>query len=376
MSGLPVLTLRGSPAEQGREHGRRLRERISRNLEVYLDRFREEGGLAPGEVRARASAYLEAIARRNPDYAENLRGLTEGSGLAAWELAALNVRYEILYHELSRNAAAESDGCTAFGIPPERSASGHLLLGQNWDWVPEVCGAVLRTVEPDGTATVSFTEAGIAGGKIGLNSSGLGLGINGLHSTADDWTSLRTPFHVRCYEILRARRFEDALGIVTGEPRACSTNFLIAQAPARLADLEAAPETFRRLVADGGRIVHTNHFLDPVPPGVREPPMEQRPHSEQRLRRFRELLETREKIGLADLEGFLRDHEGHPSSVCRHENPADPAGERYATVTSVIMDLEERFFELTDGRPCEGKYRRVRLPGDDAGESGEDDAGF
>ncbi len=53
----------------------------------------------------------------------------------------------------------------------------------------------------DGLRTLSFTEAGIFGGKIGLNSAGLGLTVNGLTTTDDDWSRLSKPFHVRCYEI-------------------------------------------------------------------------------------------------------------------------------------------------------------------------------
>ena len=36
---------------------------------------------------------------------------------------------------------------------------------------------MLHTLEPGGLETLSFTEAGIVGGKIGLNSLGLGLTI-------------------------------------------------------------------------------------------------------------------------------------------------------------------------------------------------------
>src|SRR5207248_6340613 len=165
----------------------------------------------------------------------------------------------------------EPDGCTSFGVLPEAAANGHLLLGENWDWIPEVLGAVLHTREPDGLETLSFTEAGIVGGKIGLNSSGLGLAINGLLSTADDWSRLQSPFHLRCFDILRQRSFEAAKAIVTSTPRACSTNFLIAQTPDHVVDVEAAPESVRELGAIGGCAVHANHFLDPEQLEVVEP---------------------------------------------------------------------------------------------------------
>jgi isopenicillin-N N-acyltransferase-like protein len=48
--GLPVVRLAGSPYEQGLEHGRALRERIARNVQVYFDRFQREVKPALDEV--------------------------------------------------------------------------------------------------------------------------------------------------------------------------------------------------------------------------------------------------------------------------------------------------------------------------------------
>ena len=195
MTSLPVLNLSGTPYEQGVQHGCELREHIAHNIQVYFERFEGQGGISRQEVVARSAKYGEAIAIQNPDYFASLRGVADGSGFSLDHLLALNVRYEILYYQLSAKAMA--DGCTAFAVLPAASANGHLLMGQNWDWIPQVQGAVLHTTETNGLETISFTEAGIVGGKIGLNSAGLGLAVNGLHSTEDDWSRLSKPFHVR-----------------------------------------------------------------------------------------------------------------------------------------------------------------------------------
>ena len=83
-------------------------------------------------------------------------------------------------------------------------------------------------------------------------------------STKDDWSTLARPFHVRCYEILRSRDFDAAVSVVTSENRACSTNFLIAQTPDKVVDIEAAPGKMRLLECEGGCLVHTNNFTDPA----------------------------------------------------------------------------------------------------------------
>jgi isopenicillin-N N-acyltransferase-like protein len=230
------------------------------------------------------------------------------------------------------------------------------LLGQNWDWIPEVLGAVVHTREPDGFETLSFTEAGIIGGKIGLNSAGLGLAINGLLSTADDWSRLVPPFHVRCYDILRQRRIDGAVGVVGATGRSCSANFLVAQTPDHAIDLEAAPDAVRELRPEHATLVHTNHFLDPAQLGVTEPESERRPHSYWRQNRMQALLAARAPVSIADLEVVLRDHDNYPDGICRHENRSDPPEEWCITVTSAIMDLAERSLRLTNGPPCEHLY--------------------
>jgi isopenicillin-N N-acyltransferase-like protein len=355
---LPVLHLVGTPYDQGRQHGLALADRIAENLDVYFDRFAREGQLAPAEARARAEQYLPVFT--DTPYLDGMRGIAAGATQDLIDILTLNLRYELLYFQFG--VCAMVDGCTSFAVLPEASANGHLLIGQNWDWIPQVRGAVVHTVEPDGFETLSFTEAGIVGGKIGLNSAGLGVAINGLLTTVDDWSRREPPFHLRCYQILRARDIDTASAFVTRTRRACSTNFVLAQTPDRALDCEAAPDTLRILEPDAGMLVHTNHFLDPTRLGVEEPPSERRPHSYHRQERMTALLNARQPVAIGDLEVALRDHDDYPDGICRHQNLEDPEEERYITVTSAIMDLAELSLRLTDGPPCEHLYDGYSLP--------------
>ncbi|MDQ3810121.1 MAG: C45 family autoproteolytic acyltransferase/hydrolase, partial [Chloroflexota bacterium] len=193
---LPVLHLEGQPYDQGRQHGLALGDRIVDNLDLYFERFEREGRISASEAWRRAEHHLPGF--EGHPYLDAMRGVADGAGQDLVDILALNLRYELLYFQFGYNAMV--DGCTSFGIQPEAAANGHLLLGQNWDWIPGVRGAVLHTLEADGLETLSFTEAGIVGGKIGLNSAGLGLAINGLLSSVDDWSRREPPFHLRCYE--------------------------------------------------------------------------------------------------------------------------------------------------------------------------------
>ena len=195
---LPLLQLDGGPYDQGRRHGEALQGPIAHNLAVYFWRFAEEAGLPRGEVLTRAVRYARAIEAGNPAYFAGMRGIAEGGGFDLGEIVALNVRYEILYYQFGVLATGGVDGCTAFAVLPAASANGHLLLGENWDWIPDVRGAVVRTAQPDGLPTLSSTEAGLFGAKIGLNPARPGPAINGLAPTADDRSQRGTAFHVGC----------------------------------------------------------------------------------------------------------------------------------------------------------------------------------
>jgi isopenicillin-N N-acyltransferase-like protein len=353
------MEVEGTPFAQGHQHGLALRDQIAHNLDVYYDRFLTEGELEPAEVRSRATRFA-ALLGGHPYY-EAIRGVASGSGHDLLDLLVLNVRYELLYYQYSVLPVGGPDGCTSFALLPEATVTGHPLIGQNWDWIPGVKGAVLHTHEPDGLETLAFTEAGIVGGKIGLNSAGLGLAINGLLSTSDDWTRMVSPFHARCWVILRSSSLETAASIVRGQPRACSANFVLAQAPDRVVNIEAAPDAVCEQAAVNGALAHSNHFLDPARLGVEEPASERRPHSYSRLARMRALLDAARPLSVDALQACLRDHDNYPDSVCRHRHPDDPLYEACTTVTSAIMDLDERALWLTDGPPCEQAYERYVL---------------
>ena len=180
-------------------------------------------------------------------------------------------------------------------------------------------------------------------------------------TTDDDWSTLRKPYHVRCYEILRSPNVDFAVRVVTARDRSCSTNFLIAQAPNRVMDVEAAPEKFRLLACTDGCLVHTNHFLDPAETGVVEPPNERRPHSYNRRARMSELLEDCRPVEVDEIKDALRDHDDNPFGICRHEDWTEPPEEHYITVASAVIDLQSQSMDITDGPPCTNPYQTVAL---------------
>jgi isopenicillin-N N-acyltransferase-like protein len=373
MAELTVLELGSDPRERGNIHGRRMRAEIRDNYVTYVERF-EAGGAKLPIVLEQSDAWAAFIARDNPEYAEEMAGVAAGAQLSLTEIAMLNARYELTYcvfgaeaQTLNSAAVQEQEGCTAFGLLPEATASRHTVIGQNWDWLQKVQGHVfVMRVQRSSEAGagkpdfVGFTEAGIVGCKMGVNDAGIGLCVNGLVTGRDGANGFRKPFHVRCREILDAWTFDKALLPVVQTDRCCSTNFLIGHADGEIIDIEATPDYCSYLYPENGVVTHANHL-------VRETRIASQferiaPHSLYRANRLeRALRQHSGKIGIDTIHTALSDHFSTPASICRHPDMTLPEPKRVVSVAAAAIDLNTRTFYVTDGPPCQSKFQAVPL---------------
>jgi len=359
------IVLRGEPYDRGYDHGERFSEAVAANVETYRRRFEHEGVDLAG-LRESAKRYVGLIERWNPEYAAEMHGIADGSGVSLTEVATLNVRWEVLYPAWKAGVASSEtgpsvDGCTSFGVRAPATADGGPYMGQNWDWLSPIAETVFlvelrRENAPD---ALYMTEAGIVGGKVGLNEHGIGLAVNGLLSTRDGEEEFERPYHVRFREILDAERFDDALRPVLETDRVCSANVMVGHAAGEIIDLEAAPTDVAPLYPDEGILTHSNHFVSDVAESVNERRSPSTLYRASRLRRL--LAENHGAIGEEAIGGALRDHFGHPASICKHVDTALPEEEYGQTNASLILDLEARRILAVRGPPCEGEYREYAL---------------
>jgi isopenicillin-N N-acyltransferase-like protein len=355
---LRSLKLTGSPRERGITHGEAFADEIATNLEIYLDVF-EHKGTDEATVYEQAERFVPLIEDENEAYAEEMRGVAEGSGLSIEDVTILNARYEVMYSAFKQVAddlgKGKPDACTAYGIRNSVSADGHTYVGQNWDWMPGLETFVMDVEQENGADHVAMTEAGIVGGKIGVNEAGLAMTLNGLVTERDGEEPFRKPYHVRLREVLESERMDAAIEPLIVEGRACSANVIIGHESGEMINLELAPETANYLYPEDGVLVHTNHVEDTssmdsefeklIPDTLCRAP---------RLRRL--LTEGTDAIGEEDIKDALRDHFDHPNSICRHPNEDDPELDRLETGGSFIMDLTEKRLLGTNGPPCEHEY--------------------
>ena len=348
----------GTAHEQGLAHGESLRESIEKNIDVYLNRFDKEFGIGKQDLLVNAGVYMNKLQDQSPEYVSAMNGIAESSNREILEIAMLNLRYELLYYALGKIYMDESvDGCTSFALLPEASQNNHVVMGQNWDWIPDVDCVLVTSTDTDGLRRTSFTEAGIFAGKPGMNSEGVGLAVNGMCSTSDNWARFQKPFHLRCYEVLRSRSMDKALDVLTDSPRSCTANFIIGQASHGAVDIELAPDSLRFIDPENGVLVHTNHFMNPNKIDAAEPPNPRRYLSEFRHVRMETLLNEQKPLDVKSIQEILRDHEKHPQSLCRHRDITIPKSQHIITKTSMIMDLEDQKTWFSYGQPCKNNFK-------------------
>ncbi|MFC1664047.1 C45 family autoproteolytic acyltransferase/hydrolase [Pseudomonadota bacterium] len=372
---LPILNLGDDPFERGLVHGRELAPAIADNIETYLARF-AASGLDGDCARQEGVNWIDIIKQQNPEYGEEMRGISEGSGQALGDISMLNVRYEITFglflkesQETDNITVADgTDGCSTFGIMPDASATGHTILGQNWDWLAGVHGrcALLRVKRNTAPNFICFTEAGIVGGKMGVNEHGIGLVENGLVSDHDGQNAYEKPFHMRCREVLDAETYDIAMLPIVETRRVCSANFVIGHVDGEIIDLETSPDQVSYHYPESGIVTHSNHFLDP-----RHGPSQMErlsPSTLYRANRLDRLL--RKNVGKLDIAHFkeaLSDHFGAPNAICRHPDEAQPPARQTMTNAAVVIDLETRVMHVTSGPPCCNDFIAFALDEDTAG---------
>lgn len=387
---LPLISVEGTPARWGAAYGAAAAGPIHENIALYHRRFAEEAGLDLAAVRAAGAAFRTATEALLPRIAAALDGMAEGAGVPVEDVYALNGRSELIYGGRGAPPAAPDGadgGCTAIGVLGTHTASGHLLLAQNWDWHPEQRDAMvlLATRDERGHSVLTLAEAGMLA-KAGVNWAGVGVCVNLLgcdrDGLPDDGTAPGVPYHVLLRAALEADSLSWALRSVLRLPRNSSLNMLLGQgshpnrssgedasyapgssardgdpAGGELIDLEVAPGDAGWLHPHDGLLTHANHFESAL--RLHDTIKDWGGSSLFRSARARRLLAdaaAAAKVTEDDLAAVLRDHASFPLSICRHVDERDAPADRTETVYAILLDLDARRFGIAAGPPCAHEF--------------------
>jgi hypothetical protein len=308
-------------------------------------------------------AILEVLARHGVAATFFFPGRVAEAHPGAVE-SVLTAGHEVAHHgythrgpgSLSREQQAEefergNAALQVFGVTP----AGY--RAPSWDFGPDT----LMLVEQFGfryssnfmTDIRPFRHEGTD--VIELPVLGLGVAVNSLVTSADRGEP-GLPFHVLVRAFADCDTLTDAVYIASKHQRSSSGNYLLAHADGLVVNLETTPGGYEGVTPQlprRGVLVHTNHFVSPVP-GSQDVGHYAMADSLIRLQRIEaHIARNKGPATVHALHAALSDHADFPAGVCCHPSARSADGLRWATVTSVIMDLDERAMYLSEGNPCQ-----------------------
>jgi isopenicillin-N N-acyltransferase like protein len=344
-----------SPRDRGRDFGAAHPAEIRATAESYSQLFAATAG-HPVEMQVAGQEALAAIRGFCAAAASEIEGIAEGAGLPAELVAAVNARTEILAALRSPRPGAPQRGECSTVVRLGGPAEAPIAL-QTWDWHDVFASSwFVWTIEhPDGHVVHTLTEYGILG-KIGVSSAGLGLNLNILHH-GHDGGRVGVPVHVLARSVLdSARDIGQALTVIASAPVSASSALTLTAAGAG-EPIAITAEVFPggpRFVTPrpDGLLLHTNHFLDPH---AAQHDQETRigPDSFLRLAVLERRLAGRTGDGEPDLLAAMGSHLGGGSAICCHPDDAAELGDRYATLATVVIDVQAGDLTVRAGGPCE-----------------------
>jgi Acyl-coenzyme A:6-aminopenicillanic acid acyl-transferase len=217
---MPVLHVRGTPEQMGRQYGALVGDLVHRNVERLVDVF--SALEVPAElVEILLDRTWERLSAHVPSrFLKEIAAIGEGARTAGHDVGAGDVQRLVaatnfdLYRKEERLADLLGDAadpmlprfqdvppqtCTAFAAWGSRTVDGKLFGHRNLDWLAQTGmhdDRLITVYQPkDGRACVTVGYAGIVGALAGMNDRGIAFGEIGAFSVSEEldgcpWTLL------------------------------------------------------------------------------------------------------------------------------------------------------------------------------------------
>jgi isopenicillin-N N-acyltransferase-like protein len=328
----PVIKIRGTAEERGRQQGSLLKDRIHKTIEFYQRQF-----LIPeSDIMRISGQFRESTRAFRADLFLEIETLAKAAEVDPLWIYALNGRTELL----NLNPME----CTTLAFKKE------WLMGQNWDWDMEMEElAVILDIETEtGHRIITMTEPGMIG-KIGMNNHGVGVCLNFM--SIENYEPEGIPLHVLLRAVLESESLSEARSVITSNLTGKVCNLLISDSNGHVEDFEIGGNEFFSLpVSD--RFVHTNHFLTKV-----DYDLKLFPNSTGRFKRATELITAVREPSIDSIKMILKDRGDENAPICRkkfsHPWLTDDTS---ITVSTIIMDLKELQLHITRGNPFDNSF--------------------
>ena len=223
--GLTIAYLEGSPYEIGRQHGELLKhdvQQVTRQLLGYVRGYVKIPFVGPRLADWWLDRpWRQALPSIPNDYLEELRGLSDGSGVPLKELWRIHAIPDRTY------------ACAGLAVWGKATTGGRLIHTRNLDWNINIGiqrYPVVFVVRPTGKhAFVNLGWAGFVGVLSGINDRSISIGQIGAETSKVSYRGL--PMVLLMRKVLEeSGDVDEAVRLIQTSPRTIGTNYIIADA--------------------------------------------------------------------------------------------------------------------------------------------------
>jgi hypothetical protein len=365
--GLNLIWLKGSPYEMGVQHGRLLKDEISKGVLFYhADPIHN---LAPfSQMKPFMQWILDRyftwtiyfpLLRGAPrSFLEELKGLSDSSAIPFEEVFRGNMLSEFnmattkqLQRIMSRRLQPNNE-CSSFAAFGEKTQTGEMIVGRNTDYhgagLWDMTQVVFFYQPLTGYRYVNIGCAGLIKCNSCLNEQGLFLGGHFIFSI--DVNPAGAGFTALQHAIMqRAANIDEAFQVVKASKRAGSFAYLLASGKdGDAAVLEATSGCLGLRHAENGAIFETNYMTTPecqAADMLQELGITRNPLA--RFKRLEELIDQfAGRINLQHAAHFMGDHK---EMACGDLRPFGNVIATLSNLTSVIFKPQDFTFWVADG---------------------------
>lgn len=333
------LVLRGSLQEIGRAQGEMIRQ-----SQPAVDFF--ASGPLP-QNRVPVDCTLKLMTQYCPGLLEEMSGFCDGAGFALEKLVYLSMTH------------LGGNHCSHFAVLPAATASGHVLVGRNYDFGEKSDDMRLTTIFPEGGYAHTGFPTLFFGRNDGMNEHGLSVTMSVGGMPIGIWPGQRPPVQEGLQFWALVRTILETCK-TTQEAEACFASFpccgnpilILADAAGNVSLAEACGPQKKITRADERTpfMAATNHYLSPEMQAVDPGRMA---HSTTRLEAIHKFLKQNQgSISIAAIKQLLSTK--YPAGLCVHFYP-----EYFGTLHSCVFDLNECCAEVTFGSPAVNAWHHV-----------------
>jgi len=310
------LTLRGTPAQIGQQHG------------AIMAKVGPQLPPTNPQMMAFAEACEKIALQVTPAFVEEMRAFAEAAQLNYDTLKSM-----MLAMPVQQNVPS----CSVVAVMPERSADGKLMIGRNYDFSYGIswdAATTFSTYPANGHAHIGNSDIWI-GREDGLNDAGLFVAMS---ATFLPGVQAGIPFWFIVRHLLEHyTTVDEALAWIRSIPHSQSRNYMLADADKAVV-VEASIEGVYIREPQDGVLVMTNHPVHPALAAKNPFRPDDSPIRYDRLR----VLSGRE-VTLDAMQTALNDRENY---VCAHGTVFD---QPFGTIWSVIARPEDRHLAIAQG---------------------------